>query len=282
MSKHAPSEFVPAVVEIKSRDPFFPDFADAWRHRQLALVLTQRNVKVRYKQTILGSLWIVFQPLLLTGMLTLVLGMLLSVPSDGLPYALFAFTGASLWSAFQRTLTDTSVSLANSGSVILKVYFPRILIPVAALLTSFVDLVPIYALLLAAVFYYGQFPGWPILCSPLIVILTLIMAFAVGLWVTMLDAIYRDMRILIPSVLQLIFYVSPVMYSESVVPARWQTLYHLNPLVGLFQAFRWSLIADAAPPDPLTLAWCVGLTVLLLVGGLSVFARLERYAVDRI
>jgi lipopolysaccharide transport system permease protein len=276
------SELEAPVIEIRSRDPFFPDFADAWRHRQLALMLTQRNVKVRYKQTILGSLWIVFQPLLLTGMLTLVLGMLLSVPSGGLPYALFALTGASLWNAFQRTLIDTSVSLANSGSVILKVYFPRILIPVAALLTALVDLVPICAILLAAVFYYGLFPGWPILCAPLIILLTLMMAFAAGLWVTMLDAIYRDMRILVPSVLQLVFYVSPVMYSESVVPQRWQTLYHLNPLVGLFQAFRWSLVAGAAPPDPLALAWCVGLTAVLLVGGFSVFARLERFAVDRI
>lgn len=271
-----------SVVEISSRDPLFPDFADAWRHRHLALMLAQRNVKVRYKQTILGSLWIFLQPLVLTGMLTLVLGMLLSVPSGGLPYALFALTGTSLWGAFQRAVTDTSVSLANSGGVILKVYFPRILIPVAALLTVAADLVPISALLLVATFYYGLFPGWPILCSPLVILLALVMAFAIGLWVTMLDAIYRDMRILVPSVLQLVFYVSPIMYSESVVPARWQTLYHLNPLVALFQAFRWSLVAGAAPPDAMALAWCIGLTAVLLLGGFRVFARLERFAVDRI
>jgi lipopolysaccharide transport system permease protein len=281
MSKIATGDDL-AVVEINSRDPLFPDIADAWRHRQLALMLTQRNVKVRYKQTILGSLWIVFQPLLLTGMLTLVLGMLLSVPSGGLPYALFAFTGSSLWSAFQRTLTDTSISLANSGSVILKVYFPRILIPFAALLTACVDLVPIYAMLLLAVFYYHLFPGWPILYSPFVILLSLILAFAIGLWVTMLDAIYRDMRILVPSVLQLVFYISPVMYSESVVPTRWQTLYHLNPLVALFQAFRWSMVAGAAPPDAGAMLWCIGLTVALLIGGFCVFARLERFAVDRI
>lgn len=281
MTPLEPAEDLP-IVEIRSRDPLFPDLAEAWRHRQLALMLTQRNVKVRYKQTILGSLWIVLQPLLLTGMLTLVLGMLLSVPSGGLPYALFAFTGASLWSGFQRTLTDTSVSLANSGSVILKVYFPRILIPTAALFTSVVDLVPIYALLLAAVFYYHLFPGWPIVYSPLIILLGLLMAFAVGLWVTMLDAIYRDVRILVPSMLQLVFYVSPVMYSESVVPARWQTLYHLNPLVALFQAFRWSMVAGVAPPSAGAMAWCIGFTIALLLSGASVFARLERYAVDRI
>jgi lipopolysaccharide transport system permease protein len=282
MSDYEAVKHAVAVTEITSRDPIFPDLADAWRHRQLALVLTRRNIKVRYKQTILGSLWIVLQPLLLTGMLTLVLGRLLAVPSDGLPYALFAFTGATLWNAFQRTLTDTSTSLANSGSVILKVYFPRILVPVTALLTALVDLVPIYALLLAAVFFYERFPGWPILCSPLIILLTVTMAFAVGLWVTMLDAIYRDMRILVPSVLQLVFYVSPVMYAQSVVPERWQALYQFNPLVSLFQAFRWSMVAGVAPPSPLALAWCIGLTALLLVSGCSVFARLERFAVDRI
>lgn len=270
------------VTEITSREPFFPNLLEAWRHRQLALMLTRRNLKVRYKQTILGSAWIVIQPLLLTGMLTLVLGMLLAVPSDGLPYALFAFTGTALWSAFQRAINDTSISLANSGSIILKVYFPRILIPLSALLTAIVDFLPIYALLIVAVIAYGQFPGWPLLLSPLFMMLALTMAFAAGLWVTMLDAIYRDMRMLIPSALQLVFYVSPVMYAESVVPERWRALYHLNPLVGLLQGFRWSLIADAGAPDALDLLWCVLITSFLLIGGLSIFARLERFAVDRI
>lgn len=272
----------PTIIEITSGDPLFPDFAEAWRQRHLALMLAQRNIKVRYKQTVLGSLWIVLQPLLLTGMLTLVLGLLLSVPSGGVPYALFAFTGATLWGAFQRTVTDTGTSLANSGSVILKVYFPRLLIPVAAALTAAVDLLPIFALLILAVLYYGLFPGWPILCAPLIAFLALILAFAIGLWVTMLDAIYRDMRIVVPSVLQLVFYVSPIMYAASVVPQRWQALYNLNPLVSLFQAFRWSLIAGVSPPGAISMAWCVGLTAALLFSGFSVFARLERFAIDRI
>lgn len=270
------------VVEIRSGDPFFPDLGEAWRHRHLAFMLAQRNIKVRYKQTILGSLWMLLQPLLLTVMLTLVAGMLLSVPSGGIPYALFAFTGTSLWSAFQRAMTDTGISLANSSSLILKVYFPRILIPVASLLTALVDFVPIYLLVVATVLYDGRFPGWPIVYSPLIALLALVLAFAGGLWVTMLDAIYRDVRLLVPTVLQLVFYISPIMYSESVVPARWQMLYQLNPLVTLFQAFRWSMVAGATPPNVLALLWCVGLTVILLIGGLSVFARLERFAVDRI
>jgi lipopolysaccharide transport system permease protein len=245
-------------------------------------MLTLRNVKVRYKQTILGSAWIVIQPLLLTGALTLVLGGFLSVPSDGLPYALFAFTGTALWSAFQRTINDTGISLAASGSIILKVYFPRILVPVAALLTALVDFVPIYVLLVVAVIAYGVFPGWPILLSPVFILLALVMAFATGLWVTMLDAIYRDMRLLIPSVLQLVFYASPVMYSQSVVPERWQKFYQLNPLVGLLQGFRWSFVAGVAPPSLWNIGWCVLISAIFLAGGLILFARLERFAVDRI
>ncbi|MGH6977147.1 MAG: ABC transporter permease [Stellaceae bacterium] len=270
------------VTEITSREPIFPDLREAWRHRQLAVMLAQRNIKVRYKQTILGSAWIVIQPLLLTGMLTLILGALLSVPSGGLPYALFAFTGTGLWTAFNRVVTDTGISLASSSNVILKVYFPRVLVPAAALLTAVVDFLPIYAMLILATVAYGRFPGWPILLSPAFVFLALVMAFAVGLWVTMLDAIYRDMRLVVPSVLQLLFYASPVMYAETVVPARWQTLYHLNPLVGLLEGFRWSFVAGAAPPSVVSIVWCVGLSIVMLFAGLSVFARLERFAVDRI
>ena len=270
------------VVEITNKDPFFPDLAESWRSRQLAVMLALRNVKVRYKQTILGSAWIVIQPLLLTGALTLIVGGMLHVPSDGLPYALFAFAGTALWSAFQRAVNDTAISLANSGGIILKVYFPRILIPSAALFTAVLDFLPVYGVLILAVFAYGAFPGWPVLLSPLFILLALLLAFGAGLWVTMLDTIYRDVRLVIPSLLQLAFYASPVMYSPSVVPQRWHLLYHLNPLVGLLQGFRWSLIANAPPPGAYDIAWSAALAIVLLFGGLVVFARLERFAVDRI
>jgi lipopolysaccharide transport system permease protein len=270
------------VIEITNKDPFFPDIAESWRSRQLAVMLALRNIKVRYKQTILGSAWIIIQPILLTGALTLVLGGFLHVPSDGLPYALFAFTGTAMWSAFQRTINDTAISLASSGGIILKVYFPRILVPSAALLTAVLDFAPIYIVLILAAFAYNAFAGWPILLSPLFMLLALVLAFGAGLWVTMLDTIYRDVRLVIPSMLQLAFYASPVMYSTSVVPQRWQWLYHLNPLVGLLQGFRWSLIAGASPPAALDIGWSVMLAVLLLGGGMVIFARLERFAVDRI
>jgi lipopolysaccharide transport system permease protein len=276
------SEQEACVKIITSKDPLFPDLVEAWHHRQLAWMLAKRNIKVRYKQTVLGSTWIIIQPLLLSGMLTLVLGVFLSVPSGGLPYALFALTGTAFWSAFSRGITETSISLATSGNIILKVYFPRILIPVATTLTVVLDFLPIYAVVIAAVLAYGLLPGWPVLLSPLFVILTFSMAFAVGIWVTMLDAVYRDMRLVIPSILQLLFYGSPVMYAESVIPVKWRALYHFNPIVGLLDGFRWSLVAGATPPSVAEIEWSAGLTIILLVSGLSVFARLERFAVDRI
>jgi len=271
-----------SVQEITSRPQFFPDLGEAWRHRQLAVVLARRNIKARYMQTLLGSVWIVIQPLLLTGVLTLVFGALLSVPSEGLPYALFAFTGITIWTAFQRTLADTGISLASSGGIILKVYFPRILIPLSAVLTSVVDLLPVYVVLLTTVAINGRFSGLAILLSPFFMLLALIMAFAVGLWVTILDAVFRDVRLVVPSVLQLVFYATPVMYAQSVVPERWLVLYRLNPILGVVTGFRWSMVADATPPSLIDVAWSGGFAILLLVGGLATFARLENFAVDRI
>jgi lipopolysaccharide transport system permease protein len=271
-----------SVTEITSTRALFPDLREAWHHRHLGVMLARRNIKARYMQTLLGSVWIIIQPLLLTGMLTLILGMLLSVPSDGLPYLLFAFTGTIIWSTFQRAVTDTGISLAGSGNIILKVYFPRILIPISSALTALVDLVPVYAVLLLVVAAYGQFPGWPILLSPLFLMLALVMAFAIGLWVTVLDAVFRDMRMVVPSALQLIFYATPVMYSESVAPERWVILFRLNPLFGLIKGFRWSMVAASPPPDLIDVAWSCGFIVLMLAAGLALFARLENFAVDRI
>jgi lipopolysaccharide transport system permease protein len=267
---------------ISSRSQFFPDLSEAWQARSLAIMLARRNIKIRYMQTLLGSLWIIGQPILLTGALTIVGGMLLAAPSDGLPYALFAFTGTTLWSLFQRTVTDTSTSLALSGSIIMKVYFPRLLVPVSSALTAAFDNIPSFLLMLCVVLYYHAWPGWVILLAPLFLLLTLVLGFAIGLWVTMLDAIYRDVRLIIPSVLQIVFYLSPVMYATRAVPAKWHLLYDLNPIVELIKAFRWSTVAKQPAPDPLHLAYSLGLTVVTMVLGLFIFARLEQYAVDKI
>jgi lipopolysaccharide transport system permease protein len=270
------------VSYISNRPRFFPDIADAWDHRSLAIMLARRNIKIRYMQTLLGSIWIIIQPILLTGVLTVVGGMLLAAPSDGLPYVLFAFTGSVMWSAFQRTLTDTSTSLAMSGPIILKVYFPRLLVPVSSALTAAFDTMLVFLLLIPATLYYHTWPGWPFLFAVPLLALAILLAFAVGLWITMLDAIYRDVRMIVPTILQLAFYLSPVMYATQLVPKRWIVIYELNPVVGLLKAFRWSLIAKMPPPSLPELVYTGGLTLVMLLSGLFIFARLEQYAVDRI
>ncbi len=271
-----------AVRVITSKPKIFPDMREAWEHRALALMLTRRNIKIRYMQTLLGSVWVIIQPILLTGALTLVGGVLLAAPSQGLPYILFAFTGTTVWSLFQRTVTDTSTSLAVSGPIILKVYFPRILVPVSTALTAAFDLIPVFFLMLGLVIYYGMWPGWPILCAPVILAVTLVLSFAIGLWVTMLDAIYRDVRLIVPSVLQILFYLTPVMYAESAVPRRLRFIYEINPTVALVRAFRWSTVAGLPPPSGFDILWSLMVTAVTLLFGLYIFARLEQYAVDKI
>jgi lipopolysaccharide transport system permease protein len=215
-------------------------------------------------------------------MLTAIFGLLIALPTDGVPYALFAFAGTTLWSAFQRALVDTGISMAGNAAIILKVYFPRILVPLASVLVAIVDFLPVYALLILVTLIGGHFSGWPILLSPLFALLALLLAFGAGLWTTALDAVFRDVRLVVPTILQLVFYATPIMYSETVVPERWRLLYHLNPFLGIIEGFRWSLVAGTHAPDIGDLSWSIVFAGLCLVTGLMLFARLETFAVDRI
>lgn len=267
---------------ISSQPRRFPDLGEVWRNRRLAVLLAVRNIKARYAQTVFGGVWLVVQPLLLTGVLTLVLGVFLSVPSGGMPYALFALTGTALWSTFQRALTESSMSLVASGSIIAKVYFPRILVPTSAVLIASFDFLPICGVVILASLFYGLFPGWPIALMPLFVLMALALALACGIWITVLDAVSRDLRVVVPSLLQIVFYASPVVYSMEVVPDKWRTLYHLNPLIGILQGFRWSTIHGAPAPLFADIIWSTAFAAVTLVAGLALFARLESFAVDRI
>ena len=271
-----------SVLTITSGGAFFPGIRECWRSRGLLLMFIRRNIKIRYTQTLLGSAWILIQPLLLAGILTVVVGALLGAPSGDIPYPLFAFTGSAIWNTFQRAFGETSISFAGSSMIIQKVYFPRIIIPLSAAATTLVEFVPVFAVLVVAKCFYGRFPGLPILAMPLYVLLAFILAFGIGLWVTALDAVFRDMRLVVPAVLQMLMFASPVMYAVSAVPAKWRSLYELNPLVAVLEGFRWSLVSGVTPPDPVMLLVAIGISVLLLLSGLSVFAQLEQFAVDRI
>jgi lipopolysaccharide transport system permease protein len=270
------------TVEFTSRPPLFPDIAEAWRYRWMAVALTRRNLMTRYTQTILGPTWFLLQPIMLTGVLTVVMSAILGAPSDGMPYVVFAASGTILWTTFNRSLTETGTSLVTMGPIFSKVYFPRILVPVSALMTSAVEFLPAYALLLLLVWGYGLFSGWLVLLLPMLLALTLLLSFGLGLWLTVFDSYFRDVRLMLPFVLQFVFYFSPIIYGSSAIPAHWRFFFQLNPITGLLAGFRWSIVAGAPMPSRFEVLWVCGLAVGLVVTGLVVFARFERVAVDRI
>jgi lipopolysaccharide transport system permease protein len=270
------------VATFTSRPPAFPDIGEAWRYRWMAVALARRNLMTRYTQTILGPAWFVLQPIMLTGVLTLVMGAILGAPSDGMPYVVFAASGTILWTTFNRSLMETSISLVTMGPIFSKVYFPRILVPVAALMTSAVEFLPVYSLLLLLVWAYGLFSGWLILFFPVFVVLTLLLSFGLGLWLTVFDSYFRDVRLMLPFVLQFVFYFSPIIYGSTAIPARWRFLFQLNPVTGLLDGIRWSLIAGAPIPTRFEVLWVGGLGLGFAVTGLIIFARFEQIIVDKI
>jgi lipopolysaccharide transport system permease protein len=269
------------IQVITSAPLLLPDFAECWHARGLLWMFVRRNIKVRYTQTLLGSTWIVVQPLLLAGMLTVIMGAILGAPSGDIPYPLFAFTGSAIWNTFQRAFSETSTSFAASSAIIQKVYFPRIIIPFSAALTTLLEFIPVFVVLILATLFYGRFPGLPILAMPLYVLLAFTLAFGIGLWVTALDAIFRDLRLVVPSVLQMLMFASPVMYAVSAVPVKWRHLYEMNPLVAVLQGFRWSLVSRIEPPSATVLLTAIAISLILVISGLSIFTRLEQFAVDR-
>ena len=273
---------VTETIEISSSHRLFPDFKEVWRGRHLAFALARRNIMTRYTQTVFGYVWFVAQPLLLTGILALVVGRVLNAPSDGIPYLLFVFSGTTLWTTFNRSVTDTSISLAVSGSILSKVYFPRLLVPISAVLTTIIELAPVYIMLFVGLVLYRKLADWPLLAMPVFVLLALLLALAIGLWLTILDVFYRDTRLAAPYLFQFIFYLSPVIYAASAIPERWKPLYYLNPITSLLDGFRWSLISGAPVPSAFEIVWLAGVCAGSLVGGCIVFARFESVVVDRI
>lgn len=216
---------------------------DLWRYRELFSVLAWRDVSVRYKQTVIGAAWAVLRPFLTMVIFTVVFGRVAKLPSDGAaPYALLVFAGLLPWSLFSAALTGASESMVANANLIGKVYFPRIIVPTATLLTALIDFLLSLMILVAMMAWYRFLPGWQILMLPLFVALALLASLGPGLWVTALNIKYRDFRVVIPFLVQIGLYVSPVGFSSTVVPEDWRWLYSLNPLVGIIDGFRWCIL----------------------------------------
>ena len=248
---------------------------DFWRHREMLLFLAWRDILVRYKQTLVGASWVIIRPLLTMLVFTLVFGRIAKLPSNDVPYPLLVFSGMLPWFFFSSALTECSNSLVGNSNLLSKVYFPRLIVPTSTLLVCVVDYLISCVLLLAMLIWYEHWPDWRILLLPIFSLFAAIIAFGLGLWAAALNVRYRDFRHLIPFALQLGIYVSPVGYATTLIPEKWRFLYSLNPLVGVIDGFRWSLLGQESHIYwPSLLISVVG-SVLVLVTGLRYFRKSE-------
>lgn len=255
------------------------DFKELWRYRELIYFLTWRDIKVRYKQAVLGVAWAVLQPLLTMVIFTVIFGNLLGTPSAGIPYPLFSLTALLPWQLFASALQRSSVSLVGNANLLKKIYFPRLAIPLASIFAALVDFMISFVVLVGVMIYYQYWPSWNALWLPLLMLLALLTALAVGLWLSALNVQYRDIQQIVPFLVQVWMYASPIVYPIETIPAGiWRWLYGLNPMVGVIQGFRWALIGGT-PPD-LTLAISVAMVLILLVSGLYYFRRMEKTFAD--
>jgi lipopolysaccharide transport system permease protein len=253
---------------------------ELWRYRELLWFLALRDVQVRYKQTALGATWALIQPLFTMLVFTLFFGKLAGLESDlPVPYMVFVLAALLPWQLFSFALTQSSTSLVSNRNLITKVYFPRLLVPLAPLLCGLVDFAIAFAMLIALMLGFGVVPGWSVLTLPLFLVLALLTSLAVGLWLSALNAVYRDVQYTLPFLAQIWMFASPVAYSSKIVPKSWQWLYGLNPMVGVIDGFRWALLGTGELSLPLLAASTVSVLVLL-VGGLYYFRAMESYFAD--
>lgn len=254
---------------------------ELWQYRELAYFLTWRDIKVRYKQTVLGGLWAVIQPLFTMLIFAIFFGRLAGMPSDNLPYPLFVYTALVPWQLFSYALIETSRSLVSNERLLTKVYFPRLLIPVAALGVGLVDFAIAFVVLVAMMAWYGVTPGAAVAALPLFVLMAILAAVAAGLWLSALNVRYRDVRYTVTFLAQLWLFATPVAYPSSLVPSSWRTLYGLNPMAGVIEGFRWALLGTGDVPVGL-LTVSTGIVVVVLVGGLWYFRRMEETFADTV
>jgi lipopolysaccharide transport system permease protein len=252
---------------------------EVWSHRELLYYLTWRDLQVRYKQTALGALWAIIQPLIMMVIFTVVFGTFAGIPSDGLPYPIFAYTALVPWNFFSSALNRCIASLVGNANIISKVYFPRLIVPLSATLSGFVDFAISLGILVGMMFWFGFVPSWRILFLPLFIGLALLTAFGIGLWFAALNVKYRDIGYGVPFLIQLWMYASPVAYPVTLVPEKWRMLYNLNPMVGVIEGFRWGLLGKESP-DFGAMAISAFAVLALMVGGMVYFKRTERTMVD--
>lgn len=258
----------------------FPDVRSLWHRRELFFFLTWRDVKVRYKQTVLGALWAILQPVTAAAIFTIVFGRIAQLSSEGYPYSLFVYTALVPWTFFSTALSQSASSLVTQERMLTKVYFPRLLIPMAAVAAVLVDLAATIAVLFALLLIFSVAPTWNVLLLPFFVALTALVASAAGTWLSAVNVRYRDVRYVIPFLLQIWFFATPIAYSSSIVPDPWRWILELNPMVGIVDGFRWAVLGADLSTRSLLISMVVTAAGILV--SLVTFGRLEATFADEI
>lgn len=254
---------------------------DLWRYRELFQVLAWRDISVRYKQTVIGAAWAIIRPVLTMVVFTVVFGKLARLPSDGgAPYSLMVFAAMLPWSFFSTAVSDAANSVVGNANLISKVYFPRLIVPTSAVVVALIDFLIGLAILAALMIWFQVSPGWSILLLPAFMVIAAAASLGAGLWVASLNVKYRDFRHITPFVIQLGLYISPVGFSSSLVPEQWRLLYSLNPMVGVIDGFRWSLLGSDRPLDLQSLAVGTLVAFLILWRGITRFRATEKRFAD--
>ncbi|MEM1177065.1 MAG: ABC transporter permease [Acidobacteriota bacterium] len=252
---------------------------ELWQYRELLFFLTWRDIKVRYKQTVLGVLWAILQPLLTMVVFSLFFGGLAKIPSDGLPYPIFSFAALVPWTFFANALSQSSNSLVGSANLLRKIYFPRLVIPLSSVIAGAVDFILAFGVLLLMMAYFGIAPTINVVFLPLLLVLSTTTALGVGLWLSAMNVQFRDVRYTVPFATQLWLFATPIAYPSSLLAEKWQLVYSLNPMVGVVEGFRWALLGTETAPGPMIAVSALA-SLVLLVSGAFYFRRMERSFAD--
>ncbi len=267
------------VIERRSA-LFDMDWSELWEYREVLYILVWRDIKVRYKQTVIGVGWVLLQPLIMMLIFTAIFGMWAKMPSDGVWYPVFALTALLPWTYFAGAISRSGESVVVNAKMVSKIYFPRLLLPFAMVLTPLVDFALSLGLLFSLLIYAGIPLTWKVITLPVFMLLAMLTALGLSLFTSAMHVRYRDIGHAIPFLIQIWMYLSPIVYPVSLVPERWKWLYGLNPMVGVIEGFRWALLAERAAPDPMMIVQSGIVVVVVLIAGMVYFSHVERQFAD--